>query len=148
MKKRKAHGTKKALSGIKALLLGSGIGAFIGLALFIAFILIISAFCLMSNDPHRFVTPLCFFALYSSAFFAGLIAYKKSNSSALLCGALCGVFLTFVFLVFAAILRIGSSASENYFSPIFKILVIPSSCLGGAVGAYSPKKSKKRQKRR
>ena len=148
MKKGTARGNKNKGSEVKMLLMNSGLGALIGFIITILSVLLISALCLLSDNPHVLVTPMCMFSIYSSAFFAGLIAQKKTKGSVLLCGALCGVILALVLIVFSALLRIGIDTGNEYFSPILKILVIPASLIGALIGAYSPKKSKNRRKRR
>ena len=148
MKKRNSHATKNNGSGIKGLFIRSGVGALWGLGCFIALTLLSSALCMLFDDPLKLVTPMCLFCLYASAFLAGIFSQKRSDCPSILCGALCGAMLTLIFFLAALILKSGSIGSGGYFSPIFKFLLLPCSCLGALVGAISPKKSKKRQKRR
>ena len=148
MKKRNSHPNKKRGSGIKGLFKSSCIGSLVGLVSFLALTLVISALSLLFDDPLRLAAPMCIFALYASAFFAGIFSPKRSDFSPLICGAVCGAFLTLAFFLISFISSPSLDTSGSSFSPILKLLLIPCSCLGAIVGGASPKKGKNRQKRR
>ena len=133
----------------KRLLISSVFGAVTGILIFILLVLISSAFCMIPESPHAFIAPLCIFSVYSSAFFSGFAAVKRNGSSALLCGALSGVILMLtVWLASATLglfLGITTSGASAF---IFKLLIVPVSCVGALIGVGQSKDKKKKGKRK
>jgi putative membrane protein (TIGR04086 family) len=134
-------------TGIRALLFSSLIGAAVGIGALLILVLTLSAVCLCFDEPHGLVTPLCFFCVLSSAFFAGFTAQKRLRCKALLGGAMCGIMLALALWIFSALLRIGFDTAHGS-SYLLKILVIPLSCVGSAIGTSSLQKRRGRQKRK
>ena len=118
----------------------------------ILFILLALFCCIALNakNPHVYLTPLSFFAIYTSAFFGGFIATKKnSGRDALLCGSLTGIassaLLCLIFLVVGIIFKTQSTP----LSWLFRALGILFSLLGALPAAKtkkSPKKARRRKK--
>ncbi len=135
-------------SGFVSLISCCALGAVISVIILAILIVIISAFCMLSDNPHKFVLPFSLFALCASAFFGGIFSEKKAGGSALLCGALCGIIFTLLLFILSALISIGAQPDETRLSPAFKMLIIPFSCLGSIVAIYSPQKNKKRRKSR
>lgn len=152
MKNSSTHHHKKAppASGSKTgntLLKSSVFGAVVSLCALVIMILLSSALCLLFDDPHRFVVPLCFFSLYTSSFIGGLASVKRNGSGALLCGALTGALLMIVFwVIFAATDAVWQSNTSGILPFILKLSVIPVSVIGALIGTGSGKPRHKRPK--
>lgn len=148
-KRKRATDCRANSSGIKHLLYSSLFGAGMGICIMLAIILLASALCTMLDDPHKFVSPLCIFSVFSAAFFAGLIARKKNKSMTLLCGAVCGMIILVFIWILSAILKIGfQSNSTTTSSFILDALIIPTTCFGAIIGSSSDKNSRRHGKRR
>ncbi|MBO7303006.1 MAG: TIGR04086 family membrane protein, partial [Clostridia bacterium] len=90
--KKRGKEKKPSFKGgaLKASLIGS-LGA---IAVFILLISLFSAIGLSFENPHAYVPPLSYLAIYGASFFGGFIASKKNRGhNALLCGLICGVIL-------------------------------------------------------
>ena len=100
----------------------------------------------MLNNPHPLIFPLSIFAIYSSAFFAGLFAVKRNGSSnALVCGGLCGaLFLLAIWCLTALIGAILKSPETTSYPFVLKLIVLPLSVLGSFAGISTGGKKKKR----
>ena len=153
MQKTKSHYTAKSSpdnsSRAKSLILNSLFGTFVGILIFISFIIIISFVCLIPENPHLFITPLCFFSMYSSAFFGGFSAVKRNHGGALPCGALCGTALLITVWLASACLGLGFGIkSSGTGALIYRIIIIPVACVGSLLGNNSSGKKSRKSKRR
>ncbi len=140
---RKTKGSHKSLTFCTILGSCCAIGIlFLLLALF-------SCISLAAKNPHKYLSPLSFFAIYTSTFFGGFIATKKnSGRDALLCGSLTGLtsalLLCLIFLALGALLGTQSTP----LSWLFRALSIVSSVLGALLATKKRKVAKNIHKRR
>ena len=146
MKKR---GKEKKPSFKGGALKASLIGAVGAIAILILILCIFSAIGLSFENPHAYVPPLSYLAIYGAAFFGGFIATKKNRGhNVLLCGVICGVILcltlSLIFLIIGLVLDADSSAS----SWIFRALTVVFPIFGALLGMKRKSKPKKRKRRR
>lgn len=136
-------------NGAKNLLFSSLFGAVAGILLFVLLVSAFSLVCMIPDNPHPFILPLCFLALYSSAFFAGFISSKRSSSKTLLCAALCGTILMLLIWMLSASLGLAFGIKNpSSITFIYRLLIIPTSCLGALIEvSSSAKKTKKRRRK-
>lgn len=148
MKKSNAKRFSASSDGlnVKRLALSTVFGALFGTGALFLILLVFSAICILISNPHPLIFPLSLFAIYASAFFAGLFTVKKNGSSnALVCGALCGVlFLAIVWILTILIGFISQSDNTTSTPFILKLIIIPLSVLGSFAGTSSGIKKKKR----
>lgn len=145
--KKRGNEKKRSLKG--GALTSSLFGTVGGIAVLLLIISIFSAISLFFENPHAYVSPLSYFAIYGAAFLGGFIAVKKNcGRDALLCGLLCGIFsavsLSLIFLIVGLVLKSESTAATW----IFRALTIIFPILGALLGMKRRAKPKKRKKRR
>ncbi len=144
--KKSATASKKR-SPVSGLLSSSAFGALLGLAVLLVLIALFSAVCLFMDAPHKFLAPLCLFAVFSAAFFCGMAAVKKNRGGILSAGALSGVlFMLLIWLLSAIVSFIFNMGAPSASSLIYKLLLLPSSLSGAFCGMGSSSKKKKRHK--
>lgn len=153
MKKAKAHHDKKNSidtgSSVKALIINSLFGTLVGLLSLVLCIILMSTVCLLPDNPHIFIIPLCFFSMYSSAFFGGFAAVKRNRGGALLCGALCGAALLIAVWLISACIGLGFGiSSSGTGAMIYRLIILPVSCVGSLFGNSSSGKKARKPKRR
>lgn len=150
MKKTSTHHRRNPSqnSGSKASLIGSSVfGAAVSAITLTVIILVSAVLCLAFDDPHRFVGPLCLFALYTAAFMGGFSAVKRNGGGALLCGALSGVmFMLLVWAVFAVLDAVWKNGSSGILQFVLKLSLIPVSVIGAVSGLSFGKNKHKRPK--
>lgn len=146
--KNKPHDRKnvKQLNGIPICIL---IGVFSTVIIFFLLITLFSCITLNMKSPHSYITPLSFFAIYTSSFSGGFIATKKNNGrDALLCGTVSGItsafLLCLLFLAIGAILNTQSAP----ISWLFRALSIVFSVFGALLATKKVKKAPHSHKRR
>ena len=143
----KSSGGKKDFSGGAKIAMGVAFGVGAGLLSLCALLLIFSALCLMSNNPHAMIAPLSLTAIYVSAFIAGLLCAKRNGSSSvLICGLLEGIcFCALLWFIFFAVGLSGSEGENLKNAFIWRLLMIPVSVLGAlcTLKHPSPKRRKK-----
>ena len=150
MKKTSAHHLKNPSrsSGSKTSLIKSAVfGTAVSSLTLTLIILVSAALCLAFDDPHRFVGPLCLFALYSAAFAGGFSAVKRNGGGALLCGALSGViFALLLWAVLAVLDAVWQTEASGTLQFLLKLSIIPVSVLGAVSGLSFGKNKHKRPK--
>lgn len=131
----------------KKLLLSSVFGALMGMGVLLLMLLIFSGICIFIDNPHKLILPLCFFAIYSSAFFTGLFSLVRNGSSdALLCGALGGtIFMISVWAIISLICYMLPPDNSSALSFIWKPVIIPVSIIGAFTGLSSKGTKTKRK---
>ncbi len=143
----KASGGKKDFSGGVKLAMGVAFGIGAGFLSLSVLLLIFSALCLMSKDPHAMIAPLSLAAIYASAFIAGMLSAKRNGSSSvLICGLLEGICFTALLWLVFFVVGISGLEGENLKNAfIWRLLIIPSSVLGAlcTLKRQSPKRRKK-----
>ena len=83
-----------------AMLHACAFGTVIGIVAMLILILCLTSICMCLDYPHRLVTPFCIFAVLSSAFLSGSVAQKRLGRKALLSGAISGIMLCLLLLLF------------------------------------------------
>ena len=146
MKKRAPQKKNTSKSGS---LISSAFGL-CGAVIILLIILVIFSFVgLAISEPHTLLSPVAQSALYLSAFFGGFIAIKKNKGrDALLCGLVCGCFITVLYLIVFWISGLILDADSEPLSWLFRILIIPSSILGSFLGTIKDKKIPTKRKRK
>ncbi len=143
----KPTGGKTDVSGGAKIAMGVAFGIGVGLLSLCLLLMIFSALCLMSDNPHAMIAPLSFAAIYTSAFIAGMCCAKRNGSSSvLICGLLEGVcFCALLWFIFFAVGLSGSEDENLKNAFIWRLLTIPSSVLGAicTLKRPSPKRRKK-----
>lgn len=143
-KASKAHTVSKS----KQLIMNTLFGAGVGMVSMLGCLALFSVICAAIPDPHPLVTPLCFFAIYASAFFAGLAAVKRNGGrDALIYGSLCGVvYMLIIWLAFAALGKAFGVESKQTSAFIWKLCMLPAAVVGGFSGLKGnrPKKAKRK----
>lgn len=146
MKKRGKEKNRSLKGGaLKASLIGA-IGA---IAILILILCIFSAIGLSFENPHAYISPLSYLAIYGSAFFGGFIATKKNGGrDSLLCGLICGSITTAVLCLLLFIVGLILKTESGAISWVFRALTIVFAALGSIVGMKRKTQAKKRKKRR
>lgn len=146
MKKRAPQKKNTSKSG---LLISSVFGVFGSVIILLMILVIFSFVGLAISEPHTLLSPVAFSALYLSAFFGGFIAIKKNKGrDALLCGLVCGCFITVLYLLLFWIAGLIFDTDSTMLSWIFRILILPASVLGSFLGTIKDKKIPAKRKRK
>ena len=144
-KPRKQRNTNTHTSLISCI----AMGVFSTVAIFFVLLVIFSYIVSGMKSPHIYLTPLSFFAIYSSSFLGGFIAtLKNKGRDALLCGSLSGVISTILlciaFLIVGAILN----TQNTTISWLYRALSIVFSVFGALLATKKTKKSPHSHKKR
>lgn len=124
-------------------LFGAMIGAIASFVLSLAGAFI----CFLSNDPNSFVFAAALAALFLSSIIAGFVSVRRRGSSALLCGALSGIFLMIFFLIVSLFFRSEAETVLKFpLSMLLRLSAVAVSILGGYLGVGRSNK-KRRPKR-
>ena len=146
MKKR---GKEKKPSFKGGALKASLVGTLGAISIFILMLSIFSAIGLSFENPHAYISPLSYLAIYGSAFFGGFIATKKNGGrDSLLCGLICGSITTAVLCLLLFVVGLILKTESGAISWVFRALTIVFSALGSIVGMKRKTQAKKRKKRR
>ena len=98
-------------------------------------------------DPDSLVLPLALLSLLPSCFIGGLITFKLTGASPVLCGVMCGAITTLIMMLFSLVLYAAPSSSYSFWQSLLLHLAAVGFCiLGGLAGNAKPKlkKGKKR----
>ena len=144
-KPRKQRNTNTHTSLISCI----AMGVFSTVAIFFVLLVIFSYIVSGMKSPHIYLTPLSFFAIYSSSFLGGFIAtLKNKGRDALLYGSLSGVISTILlciaFLIVGAILN----TQNTTISWLYRALSIVFSVFGALLATKKTKKSPHSHKKR
>lgn len=144
-KPRKQRNTNTHTSLISCI----AMGVFSTVAIFFVLLVIFSYIVSGMKSPHIYLTPLSFFAIYSSSFLGGFIStLKNKGRDALLCGSLSGVISTILlciaFLIVGAILN----TQNTTISWLYRALSIVFSVFGALLATKKTKKSPHSHKKR
>ena len=146
MKKR---GKEKKPSFKGGALKASLVGTLGAISIFILMLSIFSAIGLSFENPHAYISPLSYLAIYGAAFFGGFIATKKNRGhDALLCGLVCGVITTLTLCLLLFIIGLILKAESGAISWIFRALTVVFPIFGALLGIKRKSKPKKRKRRR
>ena len=146
--KNKSHKPQKAKTQ-NGILVSIAIGIFSVLIIFFALISLFSCITVNMKNPHKFLLPLSFFAIYTSSFFGGFIATKKNNShDALLCGTLVGVISTILLCLLFLIIGMIFNTQSTPLSWLFRALNIIFSVFGSLIASKKRKTPKTIHKHR
>lgn len=146
--KNKSHKLQKTKVQ-NGILICIAIGIFSIFIIFFALIFLFSCVTVNMKNPHKFLLPLSFFAIYTSSFFGGFIATKKNNShNALLCGTLVGVISTILLCLLFLIIGMIFNTQSTPISWMFRALNIIFSVFGSLVASKRQTTSKSIHKRR
>ena len=146
MKKRANEKKRTSKNGA---LLSSVFGMGIAVAALLALLSIFSIIGLASEKPHSLLSPISFFSIYASAFLGGFVAIKKNKErDALLCGALCGVFIMLAYSVTFWLVGIILNADSTPISWLYRAIIIVCALLGAIIGVNKTHKKSIRRKRR
>ena len=127
-------------------------GSLSGLVSFIAAGLVLitcaAAVAYTRPDPDALITPLALVALLLSAFAGGFTTVKRTGSSPMLCGILCGGVIT-VFIMIAALVLQGVTGSgyEFWQAAILHAATVLFSTLGSFAGNAQRKVDPRRHRR-
>ena len=151
MKKRGIEKKKISRASKSGILVSCSIGLCGAAIILLVLLILFSAIGLSNENPHSMLTPLSFFAIYTSAFFGGFIAIKKNKSrDALLCGLICGMFITITFCMIFLLIGIILNVESTALSWLFRAITIIFSTLGSFLGIKRsngiPKKRHRRRK--
>ncbi len=136
---RKKDTSAKSVGGTVPLLICSGFGAAIGLAVFFSLLLLLGAACICLPAPHAALAPMCIFAILAASFFSGLAATKRYGGAALLCGLGSGAMLLIgLKLIFFAVALISGGTESAHMHPLLWAL-----CLAAVPGGFSALKHNK-----
>ena len=108
----------------------ASLGASFSLLCATALMLIGALLCLRSVDPLALILPIGLSVLYLSALLGGIITVRRQGARALLCGALCGIFLLVFFWIVALFFR--GEASFSFALTFLLRLLIPLFSIFGA----------------
>ena len=111
----------------------AAIGTAISLLCAVALMLVGSLVCLRSDDPLKLILPIGLGTLYLSALAGGIVTVRRHGKKALLCGALCGLFL-FVFFLGISLFFRGEGAFSFLVTLLLRLLTILFSILGAFLG--------------
>ncbi|MBO5938912.1 MAG: TIGR04086 family membrane protein [Clostridia bacterium] len=119
----------------------------VGASLLCAAVLLLvgALICQRSQDPNKMTLPLGLVSLYLSALLGGIVAVRHRGSSALLCGAVCGILL----LVFFWIVSIFFGDSDAFSLPLslfLRCFTAFFSILGAYLGLKRSKRSPHRKR--
>ena len=146
--KNKTHERKsiKQLSGIPISIL---LGVSCNIIFFFLLITLFSCIVLNMENPHNYLSPLSFFAIYTSSFFGGFIATKKNKGhDALLCGALNGIISTLLLCLLFLAIGIIFQTQSTPISWLFRALSIAFSIFGAFLATKKIKKTTHKHKKR
>ncbi len=146
-KKKVPHATPRESveANVGATLKNALFGAFVAAVASVILLFIISAICYSTDDPDAFTTPLALVALYLSSIIGGFAAVRKNQSSALLCGAVCGVIFILFFL--CVTLCFHGVMERSFSIPVafaLRGVSILCSILGGFLGLKRKSSSRRR----
>ena len=144
MKKRASEKKHVSKSGI---LISSAFGLFISIITALSLFVIFSLIGLANENPHSLLSPVSFFTIYASAFFGGFSAIKKNKGrDCLLCGALCGIFISLTYSLVFGIIGFICNIDNAPISWVYRIIIIPITFFGSLIGI--PKHHKQPKKRK
>ena len=114
-----------------------------------ALLALFSCVALAADNPHKYLSLLSFFAIYTSAFFGGFIATKKNGGrDALLCGGLTGVASTLLLCLLFFMIGALLGDQSTPLSWLFRALSVVASLLGGLLGSKRKRTQRKARRRR
>ena len=124
-------------------------GVFSTVAIFFVLLVIFSYIVSGMKSPHIYLTPLSFFAIYSSSFLGGFIAtLKNKGRDTLLCGLISGtisaILLCLTFLIIGAIFNTESAP----IAWLFRALTVVFSLFGALLATKKKQRVRHPQKRR
>ncbi len=145
---RSGSASEKGLGNLSGLLKSSLIGTGGGLLSCLLLLLIGTAICLCSANPHKIILPTGLAILYLCAIIGGFISARHHQCAPLPCGALCGALLLLVFLFVSFFL---DEKNGHEFSLILSLLLralIPFFSILGARIGLKQKKIHRRNKKK
>ncbi len=150
--KTKKSAKRKSSKNPKSLTFCIILGASSTIVILFALLVLFCCITLNAKNPHAYLSPLSFFAIYTSTFFGGFIATKKNGSrDSLLCGALTGLastlLLCLIFLVAGAIFQTQSTPLSWLFRAGALLFSIIGALLATKRKKAPPKKHKAKRRR-
>ena len=145
--KTKKSAKRKSPKNCKSLTFCIILGTLSTIVILFALLALFCCIALAAKNPHAYLTPLSFFAIYTSSFFGGFIATKKNGAKdSLLCGALTSLASTFalclIFILIGAIFQTQSTP----LSWLFRAGAMLFSALGALFAAKRKKPTPKKHK--
>ena len=150
--KTKKSAKRKSPKNCKGLTFCIILGTCSAVVILFALLALFCCIALTAKNPHIYLAPLSFFAIYTSTFFGGFIATKKNGSKEpLLCGALTGLASTLVlcliFLLVGAIFQTQSTPLSWLFRAGALLFSLIGALLATKRKKASPKKHKAKRRR-
>ena len=108
----------------------------------------LSALIAYSNpDPDSLILPLALLSLLPSCFIGGLIAFRLTGSSPVLCGLMCGAITTLLMLLFSIVLYTAPSSDYSFWQSLLLHVASVGFCILGALTGNAKPKMKKGKRR-
>lgn len=130
---RKKRRTSENSDLFSVLCKNAALGSAVSLLCAVALMFVGSLVCLRSEDPLKLILPIGLGTLYLSALVGGIVTVRRHEKKALLCGALCGLFL-FVFFLGSSLFFRGEGSFSFFLTFLLRLLTILFSILGAFLG--------------
>lgn len=113
-------------------------------------LILISTTCALaysSADPSSLIAPLSLLALLVSNFLGGFVTAKKTRSSPLACGLVCGAVTTLVMILFSLLLRGAPTSNYKFWQSALLHSMSVLFCVLGAMAGNVKIKSRRKKRR-
>ena len=130
---QRKHRSAENTDLFSVLLKNAALGTGISLLCAVAMMLLGSLICSRSKDPLSMIVPMGLVILYLSSLVGGIVTVRRHGEKALLCGALCGLFLLILFWLTSLFFQ-GDGAFSFFPTFLFRLLTVVFSILGAFLG--------------
>ena len=144
--KKRLRGRKEKEDGVLGLFKGAFLGLGVFLVAFLVFWIGVSIIAYSCNDPNSVMSVFAFCAVYIASLIGGFSSAKINRGAGVVCGALCGVMMTFVLLLLSVLLRNSySSGYSGGAALLLRSAVVLVSVVGGILGCYERPRRRRRR---